>query len=139
MKMGMWIERAGRALSIAIVIYLLLWLACILWFWLGIPFSGGGIFAYTLLVYYITLPAASAVVCSLAGWRTEAGKVRLLAPLAGALLYVAALLLTFSLSSALGLANIAPVGLAAFLAGLAPGMIGFACGWALRRLRDSRR
>lgn len=50
MKMGMWIERAGRALSIAIVIYLLLWLACILWFWLGMPFSGGGIFAYTLLV-----------------------------------------------------------------------------------------
>lgn len=139
MKMGMWIERAGRALSIAIVIYLLLWLACILWFWLGMPFSGGGIFAYTLLVYYITLPAASAVVCSLAGWRTEVGKARLLAPLAGALLYVAALLLTFSLSSALGLANIAPVGLAAFLAGLAPGMIGFACGWALRRFRDSRR
>ncbi|WP_270403607.1 hypothetical protein [Candidatus Collinsella stercoripullorum] len=137
--MRMWIDRAGRALSVAAAIYLLLWLACILWFWLGIPFSGGGIFAYTLLVYYITLPAASAVACALAGWRAELGKERLLAPLAGASLYVAALLLTFSLSSALGLANIAPVGLAAFFTGLAPGAIGLACGWALRRFRDSRR
>ena len=65
--MRMWVGRAGRALSIAAIIYLLLWPACILWFWLGMPFSGGGIFAYTLLVYYITLPAASAVVCALAG------------------------------------------------------------------------
>lgn len=137
--MRMWIERAGRALSIAAIIYLLLWLACILWFWLGMPFSGAGIFAYTLLVYYITLPAASTIACALAGWRTELGKMRLLAPFAGALLYVVALLLTFSLSTALGLANIAPVGLAAFLTGLAPGMIGLACGWALRRFRDSRR
>ena len=137
--MRMWIGRAGRALSIAAIIYLLLWLACILWFWLGMPFSGGGIFAYTLLVYYITLPAASAVVCALAGWRIELEWARLLAPLAGALPYVAALLLTFSLSTALGLANIAPVGLAAFLTGLAPGVIGFACGWALRRFRDAPR
>ena len=139
MKMRMWIERAGRALSIATVIYLLLWLACILWFWLGMPFSGGGIFAYTLLVYYVTLPAATAAVCALAGWRTELGRARFLAPLAGALLYVSALLLTFSLSTALSIANIAPVDLAAFLTGLAPGVIGFACGWALRRFRDSRR
>lgn len=137
--MRMWIERAGRALSIATVVYLLLWLACILWFWLGMPFSGGGIFAYTLLVYYITLPAASTTACALAGWRTELGKMRFLAPFAGALLYVCALLLTFSLSTALGLANIAPVGLAAFLTGLAPGVIGLACGWALRRFWDSRR
>ncbi len=137
--MRTWIGRTGRALSIAVIIYLLLWLACILWFWLGMPFSGGGIFAYTLLVYYITLPAASAVVCALAGWRSEFGKMRLLAPFAGALFYVVALLLTFSLSTALGLANIAPVGLAAFLTGLAPGVIGFACGWALRRFRDARR
>ena len=137
--MRVWIERAGRALSIATIIYLLLWLACILWFWLGMPFSGGGIFAYTWFVFYVTLPAATAAVCALAGWRTELGKLRLLAPLAGALLYVTALLLTFSLSTALGLANIAPVGLAAFLTGLAPGAIGLACGWALRRFRDSRR
>ena len=137
--MRTWIERAGRALSVAAIIYLLLWLACILWFWLGMPFSGGGIFAYTLLVYYITLPAATAVVCALAGWRTKLGKVRFLAPFAGALLYVAALLLTFSLSTALSIANIAPVDLAAFLTGLAPGVIGFACGWVLRRFRDTRR
>lgn len=137
--MRMWIERAGRALSAAAIIYLLLWLGCILWFWLGMPFSGGGIFAYTLLVYYITLPAASTVVCALAGWRTELGRARLLAPLAGALLYVAGLLLTFSLFTALSIANIAPVDLAAFLTGLAPGVTGFACGWALRRFRDARR
>lgn len=137
--MRMWIERAGRAPSAAAIIYLLLWLGCILWFWLSMPFSGGGIFAYTLLVYYITLPAASAVACALAGWRSEFGWARLLAPLTSALLYVSALLLTFSLSTALGLANIAPVGLAAFLTGLAPGVIGFACGWALRRFRDTRR
>lgn len=137
--MRMWIERAGRALSISIIVYLLLWLACILWFWLSIPLSGGGIFSYTLLVYYFTLPSAAAVVSALAGWRRELGRARFLAPFAGALLYVAALLLTFSLSSALGIANIAPVDLAAFLMGLAPGAIGLACGWALRRFRDGRR
>ena len=60
------------------------------------------------------------------------------APLADALLYVSALLLTFSLSTALNIANIAPVDLAAFLTGLAPGVIGLACGWAFRRFRDSR-
>ena len=137
--MRMWLERAGKALSIAVVVYLLLWLACILWFWLSIPLSGGGIFGYTLVVYYLTLPSVSAIACALAGWRTELGNIRWLAPLAGALLYVAALLLTFSLSSALGIANIAPVDLAAFLMGLAPGILGFVCGWLLRRFRDSRR
>ena len=137
--MRMWIERAGRALSISIIVYLLLWLACILWFWLSIPLSDGGIFSYTLPVYYFTLPSAAAVVSALAGWRRELGRARLLVPFAGALLYVAALLLTFSLSSALGIANIAPVDLAAFLMGLAPGAIGLACGWALRRFRDGRR
>ena len=133
------LARAGRALSIAAIVYLLLWLACIIWFWLGMPFSGGGIFAYTLIVYYLALPSAAALTCALAGWRRELGAARLVAPLAGAALYVAALLLTFSLSSALGIANIAPVDLAAFLMGLAPGVIGFVCGWALRRFRDSRR
>lgn len=137
--MGELLARAGRALSIAAIVYVLLWLACILWFWLGMPFSGGGIFAYTLIVYYLTLPSAAAVACALAGWRRELGAARLLAPLAGALLYVAALLLTFSLSTALGIANIAPGELAAFLMGLAPGVIGLICGWALRRFRDSRR
>ena len=137
--MRMLVERAGRALSITAPIYLLLLLACILWFWLGMPFSGSGIFAYTLLVYYVALPSASAIICTLAGWRKELGRARFLAPLVGALLYVAALLLTFSLSSVLGIANIAPVDLAAFLMGLAPGAIGFACGWGLRHFRDSRR
>lgn len=133
------LERAGKALLFAVAIYLLLWLACVLWFWLGMPFSGGGMFAYTLLVYYLALPSAAAITCALAGWRVELGGARWLAPFVGALLYVAALLLTFSLSSALGIANIAPVDLAAFLMGLAPGMVGFVCGWLLRRFRDSRR
>lgn len=137
--MRMWLKRAGKALSIAVVIYLLLWLACILWFWLSIPLSGGSIFGYALVVYYLALPSASAIAWALAGWRTELGSIRWLAPVAGALLYVAALLLTFSLSSALGMANIAPVDLAAFLMGLVPGVVGFACGWLLRRFRDSRR
>ena len=57
----------------------------------------------------------------------------------GYMIAVAALLLTFSLSTASTIANIAPVDLAAFLAGLAPGAIGFVCGWLLRRFRDSRR
>lgn len=137
--MRMWLERAGKAASIAALVYLLLWLACILWFWMSIPFSGGGIFAYTLVVYYLTLPGAAAIVCALIGWRSELGRVRWFSPLVGALLYIAALLLTFSLSTALDIANIAPVDLAAFLAGLAPGAIGFVCGWLLRRFRDSRR
>lgn len=137
--MRMWLERAGKAVSIAAVVYLLLWLACILWFWMSIPFSGGGIFAYTLIVYYLTLPGAVAIVCALIGWRAELGRVRWLAPLVGALLYVASLMLTFSLSTVLEIANIASVDLAAFLAGLAPGAIGFVCGWLLRRFRDSRR
>lgn len=136
--MRTWLKRAGRALPIVAVVYLLLWLACILWFWLGVPMSGGGIFAYTLIAYYLTLPGAAAIVCFLAGWRVELRRVRLLAPLTCALLYVAALLLTFSLSTLLGIANIAPVDFAAFLMGLAPGVIGYVCGWALRRFRDSR-
>ena len=137
--MKAWFDRAGRVLSIAGIAYALLWLACILWFWLSLPFSGGGIFAYTLLVYYLGLPSAATVVCALAGWRKELGAIRFLAPVAGAILYVAALLLTFSLSTALTIANIAPIDLAAFIVGLAPGAIGLICGWALRWFRDSRR
>ena len=133
------LERAGRALSIAVVVYLLLWLASILWFWLSMPLSGSGSFGYTLVVYYLTLPSATAIVNALAGWRLEMGGVRWLTPLVSALFYVAALLLTFSLSSALGIANIAPVDLAAILMGLAPGVVGFAVGRLLRRFRDSRR
>ena len=58
------LERAGRALSIAVVVYLLLWLASILWFWLSMPFTGGGIFGYTLIVYYLTLPGVAGLIAS---------------------------------------------------------------------------
>ncbi len=118
-----------RRLVLTAAVYGVIWFSCVLWFWVSLApgnTGGGWIMAYTLACFYIALPLATFAASFSLGLTAALGWRRILAPLAFALLYVCAMLLTFSLSTALGLARIAGADFVAFLFGLAPGVLGCA-------------
>ena len=120
-----------RQFVLTAAVYGVIWLACVLWFWVSLATGntgGGWIMAYTLACFYIALPLATFAASFSLGLTAALGWRRILAPLAFALLYVCAMLLTFSLSTALGLARIAGADFIAFLFGLAPGVVGCTLG-----------
>ena len=115
------------------IIYGVVWLACLVLYWASLAtgeLGGGGIMGYVILTLHFALPIAGIVSAFLIGRMTELGWWRLAVPVAIAALYVLHTVATFSLSNALGLTNIAPANLVAFLYGLVPAAIGLAVGWA---------
>lgn len=128
-----------RQFVLTAAVYGVIWLACVLWFWVSLATGntgGGWIMAYTLACFYIALPLAAFAASFSLGLTAALGWRRILAPLAFALLYVCAMLLTFSLSTALGLARIAGADFVAFLFGLAPGVLGCALGALVAARKD---
>ena len=83
---------------------------------------------YTILALYVALPVAGFVSALLVGRVAELGWLRLVAPVAIAVLYVLHMVATFGLSTALGLTNIAATDLAALAYGLIPAAIGLGIG-----------
>ncbi len=92
---------------------------------------------YVILPLHIALPTSGIVSAFLIGRSSELSWRRLAAAVAIAVLYVLHTVATFSLSNALGLTNIAPANLVAFMYGLVLAAIGLAVGW-LTCLRPSQ-
>lgn len=84
-------------------------------------------------------PSQRALSAFLIGRTAELGWWRLVALITIAVLYVLHTVATFSLSNALGLTNIAPADLAAFMYGLIPAAIGLAIGWVVSLSGVTRR
>lgn len=117
----------------AAIVYSVVWIACLALYWGSLAtgeLGGGGIMGYTILTLYLALPVAGIVSAFLVGRVAELGWWRLAAPVVIAVFYVLHTVATFSLSNALGLTNIAPADLVAFMYGLVPAAIGLAVGWA---------
>lgn len=126
----------GKRLSKAVLVYGVVWVACAVLYWGGLAtgaLGGGGIMGYTLLALYAALPVAGLVSAFLVGRTRELGWWRLAAPLATAVLYALFVAVTFGLSTALGLANVAAAHLATLVLGLVPAAVGLAIGWAAAR------
>lgn len=120
-----------RRLVPPVIIYGMVWLACLVFYWGSLAtgaLDGGGIMGYVILTLHIALPIAGIVSAFLIGRTAELGWWRLVALITIAVLYVLHTVATFSLSNALGLTNIAPADLAAFMYGLIPAAIGLAIG-----------
>ena len=125
-----------------VIIYGMVWLTCLVFYWGSLAtgaLGGGGIMGYVILSLYIALPIAGIVAAFLIGCAPELGWRRLVALIAIAVLYVLHTVATFSLSNALGLTNIAPADLAAFMYGLIPAAIGLAIGWVVSLSGVTRR
>ena len=125
-----------KRLSKATLVYGAVWVACAVLYWGGLAtgaLSGGGIMGYTLLALYVALPVAGLVSAFLIGRTRKLGWWRLAAPVAAAALYALFVAVTFGLSTALGLANVAAADLAALVLGLVPAAVGLAIGWATAR------
>lgn len=125
-----------KRLGKATLVYGVVWAACAVLYWGGLAtgaLGGGGIMGYTLLALYVALPVAGLVSAFLIGRTRELGWWRLAAPVAAAALYALFVAVTFGLSTALGLANVAAADLAALVLGLVPAAVGLAIGWATAR------
>ena len=126
----------------AAIVYGAVWLACLAFYWGSLAtgaLGGGGIMGYVILALGIALPIAGVVTAFLVGRVADLGWWRLAALIAIAVLYVLHTVATFSLSNALGLTNIAPADLAAFMYGLIPAAIGLAIGWVVSLSGVTRR
>ncbi len=114
-----------------ILIYMAVWLACVLWFWLGRG-GGGWIMAYTILTFGLILPVTALVSAFTLEWRQNLGFWRWPAMGFFGVMYAAALWATFALSTLLNMTKIAAPSLYTVLAGLCPGAAGLALGWLVR-------
>lgn len=84
---------------------------------------------YTLVALYLALPLSSAIASFFIGRESGFGRRRLLAPIAACLFYACFTVATFSLSTALGLANIASPNFTALVFGFIPAALGLVIGW----------
>lgn len=113
-------------------IYLAVWTACVLWFWLGMG-GGGWIMAYTILTFGTILPVATLVTSFRLERKQDLGLWRWAVIGGFGMMYMGALWATFTLSTVLGIANIAPPSPLYTIAGLIPSAAGIALGWLVRR------
>lgn len=123
---------AKRSVTAAVAVYAAVWLGCFALYWASLlagALDGGAIAGYTLLVLYVFLPAAGIVSSFLVGRAGDLGWRRLVAPLAACVLYPLFIMVTFGLSTELGLVNIANADLFAAVCGLVSSALGLAIGW----------
>lgn len=121
-----------RGIFVSSIIYGIVWVCCLAWYWISIAFSipdGGWIMGYTLVALYFALPLASAIASFFIGRESGFRLRRLLTPIAAGLFYALFTAATFSLSTALGLANIASPNFATLIFGFAPAALGLIIGW----------
>lgn len=93
--------------KLSILIYMAVWTACVLWFWLGMG-GGGWIMAYTILSFGVLIPITTLVIAFRLEWKQDLGIWRWAAMGLFSIMYVAALCATFVLSTFIGVANLAP-------------------------------
>lgn len=122
--------------KLSIIIYMAVWAACVLWFWLGMS-GGGWIMAYTILSFFVILPVMTLVTAFLLEWKQNLGYWRWIAMVFFSIMYVAALCATFVLSTFIGAANIASPSLYTLLVGLCLSAIGITLGWLVRTRKIS--
>lgn len=114
-----------------ILSYLIIWLACVLWFWLGMG-GGGWIMAYTILSFSLILPITTLIIAFRLERRQDLRVWRWIALAFFSIMYMAALWATFVLSTFLKVTNISTPAPISFLFGLCPGIVGIALGWMVR-------
>lgn len=120
--------------KLSILIYMAVWIACVLWFWLGMG-GGGWIMAYTILSFGVLLPITTLVIAFHLEWQQDLGIWRWAAMGFFSIMYVAAMWATFVLSTFFGVANIATPSLYVLLIGFCPSAIGITLGWLVRSKR----
>ncbi|MBD5085096.1 MAG: hypothetical protein HDT33_08625 [Clostridiales bacterium] len=128
-------EARGKAIP-SMIIYMAVWAACVLWFWLG-KSGGGWIMAYSILSFGVILPITTLVIAFRLEWKQDLGYWRWAAIGFFGIMYMAALWATIVLGTFLGAANISTPSLLMSLAGLCPSAIGIAIGWFVRSRKMS--
>lgn len=119
-------------------LYLPVWVFCAAWYWLGMG-GGGWIMGYGILAMLVLLPLATLAAAAAIGWRKESGPRRWGTLVLLPVLYGLHILVTTSLSTVLGITNIAPVGFAVLVYPFAAALLGLLAGTGARALRDKAR
>ena len=112
-------------------VYSAVWLFCVGWFWLGRG-GGGWIMAYTILAHGVLIPLAALVSGFLLAWERPLGGWFWGALVLYGALNVGAIAATFTLSTAIGVTKMAPLGAMVILLELVPGGLGLGLGWLFR-------
>lgn len=120
----------------SIIIYIAVWISCVLWFWLGMS-GGGWVMSYALLSFGVILPVTTLVASFRIEQKQNLGHWRWVAMGFFSLMYVAALWATFALSSFLQAVNITFPSPLTFIIGLCSSAIGIGFGWLVRNKKIS--
>lgn len=121
-----------------LAIYLPVWVFCAAWYWLGMS-GGGWIMAYGILTLVVLLPLTTLASSALVGWRQDFGFWRWGAVALFPALYELHILVTTSLSTALGFTKIAPLGAAVILYPAVAAVLGLLIGMGIRTLWNAVR
>ena len=112
-------------------VYLAVWLFCVGWFWIGGD-GGGWIMAYTILAHMTLMPLATLVSAFLLDRERPLGGWFWGALVLYGVMNVGAIAATFTLSTAIGAANIASLDAMECLLELLPGAVGLGLGRLFR-------
>lgn len=123
---------SDRALVRAAIIYSIVWIVAVGYYWYSLYFGdtgGGWIMGYILTYFYLALPAAGFISALFIARGRDLGTSRYFAPIVFAGLYVLATILTFSLSTNIGMTNIGNADLVWYLGmGFVPPLVGMLIG-----------
>lgn len=86
-------------------IYVLLWSACLIWFWLGKGSDGGFAMGFSLITFYFVLPVATFVISILIGKDTSWGSWKYIMPFFFGAMYALENFGTFLLANNIALGN----------------------------------
>lgn len=120
-----------RSSWLAVTIYMVVWLFCVGWFWLGKD-GGGWIMAYTILAFMVLMPLTALVSAFLLAWKRPLGGWFWGALILYGTLNFGAIAATFVLSTSLGITRLASPDILIFLLDMIPGAVGLCLGWLFR-------
>lgn len=119
-------------------IYLVLWAACLIWFWLGKGSDGGFAMVYSLSTFYLILPVTTFILSLQIGKDASWGKMGWLMPIFFGAMYSLEGFATFSMANTLAFGNQHLPSLEAAVPGVVISILGILIGFSVRKFKDRK-
>lgn len=123
---------------IQIGIYLVLWTACLIWFWLEKGEDGGFAMAYSLATFYLILPVTTFVLSVQIGKDVSWGKLRWIMSIFFGVMFSLEGFCTFKMANTLAFGNQHVPSIADGIPGFVISVLGLFIGWQVKLFKERK-
>lgn len=129
-------QKASKLIQIGI--YVVLWAACLIWFWLGKGTGGGFAMAYSLATFYLILPVATFVISLQMGKDASWGSIKWFMPLFFGAMFSLENFATFLMANNIACGNQNLPQVEDGIPGFIISVIGLFIGWLVKLFRERK-